>query len=66
MFGRGKGDRQRGATLVEYALLTAVFVAVVGLVAVELTDSSGDFLEDTGNQVAEPAVLEFDGEATGP
>ncbi|MGI9598797.1 MAG: hypothetical protein ACR2QK_21715 [Acidimicrobiales bacterium] len=45
---------ERGATFVEYAL---VFSLLVGgtLVAIQnLTDSSGDYLSSTGDDIAEP------------
>ncbi len=59
------GSAERGATLVEYALITSVFVLVASLAATQLRDSSGDFLAETGEQMASPAELQFDGDANG-
>ena len=45
---------ERGATLVEYALILALVVGAT-LVAVQgLTDTSGDYLSSTGDDIGEP------------
>lgn len=45
---------QRGATLVEYALVMALVVGGT-LVAIDsLTDRSGDYLSSTGDDIGEP------------
>ncbi|MGH1493253.1 MAG: Flp family type IVb pilin [Acidimicrobiales bacterium] len=51
---RREDREERGATLVEYAL---IFSLIVGgtLVAIQnLTTSSGDYLSQTGDNIAEP------------
>ncbi len=56
---------ERGATLTEYALLASLFVVVAGLAASGLQTESGEFLSESGEQLADPAELEFDGDANG-
>ena len=51
---RSDQRRERGATLVEYALIFALIV-VSSLFAIDaLTDSSGSYLSSTGNDIGQP------------
>ncbi len=50
----GANENERGATLVEYALITALFVgASLGALSY-LTRESGDYLVETGSSISEP------------
>ena len=51
---RSDQRRQRGATLVEYALVFSLIV-VASLFAIDaLTTSSGSYLSSTGNDIGQP------------
>lgn len=51
---RPEPSRERGATLVEYALVFSLIV-VGSLFAIEaLTDTSGSYLSSTGNDIGTP------------
>lgn len=57
---------ERGATLVEYAMLVALLVTT-SLVAIDfLTDASGEVLTSTGEEVGEPRERIADIEPTRP
>lgn len=45
---------ERGATLVEYALLTALVVGATLVAVQSLTTNSGEYLSSTGSNIGEP------------
>ena len=47
-------DVQRGATLVEYALLTSLVIGASLFAIRGLTDTSGSYLSTTGDDIGEP------------
>jgi Flp pilus assembly pilin Flp len=47
------GD-QRGATLVEYALLVSLMIGGTLIAIQSLTSNSGDYLSSTGSNIGEP------------
>ena len=46
--------RERGATAVEYALIMALVVVATVAAVAGLTDTSGDYLSTTGEDIGEP------------
>ena len=52
--GHQDEKKQRGATLVEYALVTALFLTASLGAFTYLTRESGEYLVDTGSQIGEP------------
>lgn len=45
---------ERGATLVEYAMMFSLIIGATLLAIQGLTDSSGDYLSTTGDDIGEP------------
>lgn len=45
---------ERGATLVEYAMLFSLIIGTTLLAIQTLTDSSGDYLSTTGDDIGQP------------
>lgn len=53
-FDEGVSETERGATLVEYALLTALLVGASLGAFSYLTRESGEYLVETGSSISEP------------
>lgn len=53
---KNRRNRQRGASLTEYALVVSAFTAGSLGVVSSLNDSSGEFLTNTGSAIGEPRV----------
>ncbi len=51
---RPNDDAQRGATLVEYALLASLIIGATLFAIESLTDTSGTYLSSTGDDIGEP------------
>jgi len=51
---RPADDAQRGATLVEYALLASLVIGATLFAIQGLTDTSGTYLSTTGDDIGEP------------
>jgi Flp pilus assembly pilin Flp len=45
---------ERGATLIEYALILALFVGATALAVTNLTSTSGQYLSSTGDDIGQP------------
>ena len=54
MMVRPDAREQRGATLVEYALIFALVIGATLIAIQGLTDSSGDYLSTTGDDIGTP------------
>ncbi len=54
MIVRGDAGGERGASLVEYALVLTLIVGASILAIGGLTDQSGAYLSTTGNDIGEP------------
>jgi Flp pilus assembly pilin Flp len=64
-----RADRgERGATAVEYALVMALVVVATLAAIAGLTDSSGDYLSTTGEDIGEPRerIVDMDDDLPDP
>lgn len=59
---------ERGATLVEYALILALAVGATTLAITNLTDTSGQYLSTTGEDIGEPRdrIVDMDDDLPDP
>lgn len=59
---------ERGATLVEYALILALVVGATTVAVAGLTDTSGQYLSSTGNDIGQPRdrIIDMDDDLPDP
>jgi Flp pilus assembly pilin Flp len=68
MENRSGPGSERGATLVEYALILALVVGATTVAIVNLTDTSGQYLSSTGADIGQPRdrIVDMDDDLPDP